>query len=193
MSEEFEVRGPHEDAIEEAEERGASDPFSGRIAITTALLATLGALFSYMAGATQADAALFKNDAAIKTTLASDQWNYYQAKGNKQNLAELGRTVAPAPAQDKFAADVERYGAEKEEIKKKAEALEEQAREFDERSEHVMHIHHRWAQAMTLLQIAIAMAAIALLTRRTWLQYVIYTFAAGGCVLGLMAFTQGAV
>lgn len=187
MAEEFEVQGPHDRVLEEVGEHGASDRFAGRIAITTALLATFGAMFAYMAGATQADAALFKNDAAIKTTLASDQWNYYQAKGNKQNLAELGRAVAPPAAQEKFAADVERYAAEKEEIRKKAEALEEQAHKFDENAEHVMHIHHRWAQAMTLLQIAIAMAAIALLTRRRWLQYVIYTFAAAGCALGAMA------
>src|SRR5271154_247358 len=108
MSEEFEVPGPHEEALERIEEHGAADRFSGRIAITTALLATLGAMFSYMAGSTQADAALFKNDAAIKTKLASDQWNYYQAKGNKQTLADLGRAIAPATAQDKFAADAER-------------------------------------------------------------------------------------
>jgi hypothetical protein len=190
MSEEFEVQGPHEEAVEHIGEHGAADRFAGRIAITTALLATVGAMFSYMAGSTQADAALFKNDAAIKTTLASDQWNYYQAKGNKQNLADLGHAIAPPAAQDKFAADAERYGKEKEEIRKKAEALEEEAKVFDERAGHVMHIHHRWAQAMTLLQIAIAMAAIALLTRRTWLQFVIYAFAGVGGVLGAMAAMQ---
>ena len=34
-----------------------------------------------------------------------------------------------------------------------------------------MHVHHRWAQAMTLIQIAIALAAITLLTRNKWLQW----------------------
>ena len=36
-----------------------------------------------------------------------------------------------------------------------------------------MHVHHRWAQAMTLIQISIALAAITLLTRSRWLQYVV--------------------
>ena len=59
----------------------------------TAILATIGALFSYMGGATQANAGLFKNNAAIKKTEASNQWNYYQAKSSKQNMAELALAV----------------------------------------------------------------------------------------------------
>ena len=41
-----------------------------------------------------------------------------------------------------------------------------------------MHVHHRWAQSMTLIQVAIALAAIALLTRRKWLQWGVYLTAA---------------
>ena len=69
--EEFEVRGPHEDALEGGESEG--DSFSSRIAVATAILATVGAFFSYQAGSTQNEAAMFKNDAAIKKTEASDQ------------------------------------------------------------------------------------------------------------------------
>ena len=87
----FHVHGPHEHEVEHQAQSG--DSFAGRIAVTTAILATVGALFSYQGGATQNDALLFKNDAAIKKTEASDQWNFYQAKSNKQNLAELGATL----------------------------------------------------------------------------------------------------
>ena len=45
-------------------------------------------------------------------------------------------------------------------------------------SEASMHVHHRWAQAMTLIQISIALAAITLLTRSRGLQYVSYGAAA---------------
>ncbi|MGA2549197.1 MAG: DUF4337 domain-containing protein [Burkholderiaceae bacterium] len=188
MSEEaFEVRGAHEDHLEHAAESGGHDPFSGRIAMTTALLATLGAMFGYMAGLTQADASLYKSTAAIRTTEASDQWNYYQAKGNKQNLAELGVALGAADQKPKFASDVERYGREKDEIKAEAQRLTEESRKMDRLSEESMHVHHRWAQATTLLQISIAMAAIALLTRKTWLQYLVYAFAGLGGVLGALA------
>ncbi len=187
MGEEFEVQGAHDRALEEVSEQTTRDPFTGRIAITTAVLATVGAMFAYMAGSTEANAALFKNEATINTVRASDQWAFYQAKSNKQNLAELGRALVPPPGQDKFAADVERYGRDKEEIRSKAEGFEKQAHEADDSAGEQMHRHHRWAQAMTLLQIAIAMSAIALLTRRSWLQIVIYAFAAAGMGLGAMA------
>ena len=65
MAEEFEVRGLHEDRLDEAAEKEPTG-MAGQLAVMTAILATVGAMFSYMAGATQADAGLFKNDAAIK-------------------------------------------------------------------------------------------------------------------------------
>ncbi|HET9337693.1 MAG TPA: DUF4337 family protein [Casimicrobiaceae bacterium] len=44
-----------------------------------------------------------------------------------------------------------------------------------------MHVHHRWAQAMTLVQLAISLAAITLPARRRWLRYAAYgTGVAGG-------------
>ena len=55
MSEEFEVRGAHEDHMDEAAEREPKG-MAGQLAVMTAVLATVGAMFSYMAGATQADA-----------------------------------------------------------------------------------------------------------------------------------------
>ncbi|MEO8299203.1 MAG: DUF4337 family protein, partial [Burkholderiales bacterium] len=82
----FHVHGPHDHELEHAAQHGGKDRFAGTIAVITAILATIGAIFSYMGGATQANAGLYKNDAAIKKTEASNQWNYYQAKSSKQNL-----------------------------------------------------------------------------------------------------------
>jgi len=48
---EFHVHGPHDHEIEHAAQ--SKDPFAGRIAVMTAIFATIGALFGYMAGATQ--------------------------------------------------------------------------------------------------------------------------------------------
>ena len=96
----------------------------------TAIFATIGALFGYMGGATQNDALLFKNDAAIRRTEASDQWNFYQAKSSKQNLAELGAVLATGDQAARYRSEVERYKKEKEEIMAKAE----EAREAVERA-----------------------------------------------------------
>ena len=97
MSEdEFHVHGPHDHEVEHAAHRAIRCP--ARIAVMTAIFATIGAFFGYMGGATQNDALLFKNDSAIRRTEASDQWNFYQAKSSKQNLAELGAVLATGDA-----------------------------------------------------------------------------------------------
>ena len=153
----------------------------------TAILATIGALFSYMGGATQANAGLYKNNAAIKKTEASNQWNYYQAKSSKQNLAELALALVPEDRKATYKDEVERYKKEKAEIKVGAEKLEAEAKAWDEQSDQQMHQHHRWAQATTALQISIALAAIALLTRRKWLEYGMFGVAGIGVVLGVAA------
>lgn len=184
----FHVHGPHEHELEHAAHANPSG-MAGQLAVVTAVLATVGALFSYMGGATQANAVLDKNSAAIKKTEANDQWNYYQAKGAKQNLAELAVVLVPADKRDEYAQQVQRYKTEKEEIKAKAEALEKESQEWDKRSEEQLHLHHRWAQATTVLQVAIALAAIALLTRKRWLEWLTI----GGGVLGVLIGTAAAL
>ena len=184
-SDAFHVHGPHDHELEHAAHAG--DAFSGRIAVMTAIFATIGAFFGYMGGATQNDALMFKNDSAIRRTEASDQWNFYQAKSSKQNLAELGSVLASGAEAMRYRGEVERYNKEKAEIMSKAQALEKQSTELEEKSEAAMHVHHRWAQAMTLIQIAIALAAITLLSRKRGLQYVSYGVAGVSILLGALA------
>ncbi|MDQ6916891.1 MAG: DUF4337 domain-containing protein [Pseudomonadota bacterium] len=188
MSEDhFHVHGPHE---HEVEHRAAHDPFAGKIAVMTAIFATIGAFFGYMGGATQNEALLFKNEAAIRRTEASDQWNFYQAKSSKQNLAELGATLTSGDQQTRYQKEVERYKGEKEAIMPEAKKLEERSKAAEEKSEASMHVHHRWAQATTLIQIAIALAAITILTRNRGLQYVSYFTAGGAMLIGALAFAH---
>jgi hypothetical protein len=180
----FHVHGPHDHEVEHAVHSG--DDFSSKIAVMTAILATVGAIFGYEASDTQNNAALFKNNAAIKKTEASNQWNYYQAKSNKQNLAELTITL-PGADQQKYKEEVERYKKEKNGIKADAEKLEAVSLEWDKKSDEQIHQHHRWAQAMTAEQIAISLAAITLLTRKKWMQYAAYGVAGVGVALGVLA------
>ena len=184
----FHVHGPHDHEIEHAAQHGDKDKFSGMIAVMTAIIATVGAIFGYMGGATQANAGLYKNNAAIKKTEASNQWNYYQAKSSKQNLAELALALVPEDRKATYRDEVERYKKEKAEIKLAAEKLEAESTAWDKRSDEQLHQHHRWAQATTALQISIALAAIALLTRRKWLEWGMFGVAAIGVALGVAAF-----
>ena len=183
----FHVHGPHDHELEHASQHGAKDSFTGRIAVMTAILATIGALFSYQGGATQANAGLFKNNAAIKKTEASNQWNFYQSKSSKQNMAELASVLVAEDRKPQYQQEVERYKKEKAEIKLAAEKLEADATAWDKQSDEQLHLHHRWAQATTALQISIALAAIALLTRRNWLGWGVAGVAGLGIALGGMA------
>ncbi len=180
----FHVHGPHDHAVEHAAHGG--DSFSNNIAVMTAILATVGALFGYLGGATQNDAALFKNNAAIEKTNAANSWNYYQAKSNKQNLAELAM-VLPNVDRARYQGEVARYNSEKEQIRKQAEALDAKSDEWNHRSDAKMHEHHQWALATTAEQIAISLAAITLLTRKKWLMAAACGVAVLGMVLGVLA------
>ena len=156
--------------------------------MATAIIATVGAVFAYMGGLTQSNAGLYKNDAAIKKTEASNQWNYYQAKSSKQNLAELALELAPESRRAFYVDEIKRYKAKKDVIKRDAEKLEKASDEWNQKSDEQIHQHHRWAQATTALQIAIAMAAIALLTKSRWLQYGVFGLSALGTALGVLAY-----
>jgi len=182
----FHVHGPHDHELEHAAQHEPKG-LAGQLAVVTAILATVGAIFAYMGGATQANAGLYKNDAAIKKTEASNQWNYYQAKSSKQNLSELAQELAPDARKSFYADEIKRYKAEKAEIKLAAEKLEAESKAWDDRSAEQMHQHHRWAQATTVLQIAIAMAAIALLTRKRWLEKLVFGASTLGIVIGALA------
>lgn len=191
----FHVHGPHDHALEHATHgdhgggHGDGDSaFTNQIAMFTAILATVGALMGYMGGATQAEAARFKNDAAIKKTEASNQWNYFQSKSTKQSLAEMSRDLSTKEDdRAKYQAKIDRYEKEKTEIKEKAEKIEAESTEFDHKSDEQLHLHHRWAQATTVLQVAIALAAIALLTKKKWLEYAMFGAGAAGVAVGVLA------
>ncbi len=187
----FHVHGPHDHELEHAQQghgdAGHGGSHTNSIAMFTAVIATVGAIFSYMGGATQASAGLYKNNAAIKKTEASNQWNYYQAKSSKQNLSELAIELAPGGKKEFYEGEIKRYKTEKAEIKVVAEKLEAESKEWDHQSDEQMHQHHRWAQATTALQVSIAMAAIALMTRRKWLEWGMYGLGAVGLGIGALA------
>jgi hypothetical protein len=140
MSGGFHVHGPHDHELEHAAEHGRADHFAGRIAVTTAVLAIAAAMFAYLAGATQAAAGLYKNNAAIRKTEAANQWGYFQANSTRENIAELAAMLVPPESSAKLVGDAARYSSEKAEIEARARRLEEEAAVWDRRSDQEMHL-----------------------------------------------------
>jgi len=195
----FHVHGPHDHELEHAAshaDHGSTEPehhgiggrsLTSQIAVCTAVIATVGAIFSYMGGATQANAGLYKNNAAIKKTEAANQWSYFQSKSTKQSLAEFAGELALESARASYRDRVQRYEKEKAEISLIAQSLDKESADWDRQSETQMHQHHRWAQATTALQVAIALAAMALLTRKRWLEWGMFGLAGIGLLTGAAA------
>ncbi|MEP7155392.1 MAG: DUF4337 domain-containing protein [Betaproteobacteria bacterium] len=191
----FHVHGPHDHALEHEASHGADANKGGHsfvqwVAIFTAILATIGAIVSYQGGHTQNEALLHKNEAVLKKTEAANQWALYQAKGTKLNLAELASVLATDPEKKtKYLEAAARYKGEQESIMAQARAFEAKSDEANQKSEHALNPHNKLAMAMTLIQIAISLAAICVLTRRTWMLGLAGVAAVGGIAFWVMAFT----
>lgn len=167
MSEDdWEVRGVHEDVIEERIAHGK--PLEQRIALFSAILATLGAIISFLGGHEQNDALYYKNEAVLMKARASDNWSYYQAEDMKRHLAEVATAIAPATRHD-YAADAVRYATKAHALRAQAEDYDRRSEEADAESRRALRPHTKLAIAMTFLQVGIALASISALTRRRWL------------------------
>jgi hypothetical protein len=163
----------HESIKEQAEEsRGGWTMYA---AVSTALMAVFAALGSLTAGH-------HSNEALIAQIKASDTWAYYQAKGIKSEIAEAiilqHATVnaeAPAEIKEKQA----KYKKEQADLMKEAKEAE------DESAAHLKR-HVTIALSVTLFQIAIAISAIAMLTKRAFLWYFSLLLSVAGAVLFFM-------
>ena len=155
----------HEKIQEEAGEK--KDRWTLLVALSTAVMAVLAAVAGLLAGH-------HANEAVVERVKASDQWNFYQSKNLKEEIAvntdKILRAVGAhlhvdgAPAPEDNSKDIARYESEKAEIRKQAE-------EAERASESHLARHVPLASAVTAFQIAIAISAIAILTRRKNLWY----------------------
>ncbi|HXF77367.1 MAG TPA: DUF4337 domain-containing protein [Usitatibacter sp.] len=180
------VHGPHDHAVEH---EGHKPGLGQQVAIFTAVLATVGAIVSFFGGDTQNNAMLYKNEAVLERAEASDAWNFYQAKSMKQNLAEVAAATATDPKKVEFyQGEAKRYAAEKKDIEAEAKKHEKAYKEWNGKSERALHPHHYLAISMTLLQIAIALASITVLTQKRWLLAGAGISAFAGAILGILAY-----
>jgi hypothetical protein len=185
MPEEIEVDTDklREQIDDEIEKKGGQ--FIRMIALTTALLAALAAIASLRAGATVNEALALKTEATQLQARASDQWAYYQAKGIKGAVASatvsMWHAAGKTPPAD-VEALVDRYASEQKAIADSARAREAERDARTEEAERLMHQHHGYAYAVAFFQIAIALGAVAALTRSRPVYALSLLSGAGGLV-----------
>lgn len=165
----YEVPSPHEHALEEAAER-ERDGLAQKVALMTAILSTVGALINYQSGNAQTEAMFLKNESILKQAQASDQWAYYQAKSTKAHIAGVAAALAAEPAQrQRFVDERDKEDRARMAVQRTAEKLQEESRRLAAESDAKLRPHERLALALSCVQIAVALAAITVLTRRRWL------------------------
>lgn len=178
MPEEPEVPTEHlHESIQEQAERG-KEAWILAVALSTAVLAVLAAISSLLAGG-------HANEAMLDQIQASDHWAYYQAKGIKASVLEsklelLRGLNKEVPSED--AKKLEEYKADQKDIQEKAE-------EKAQSSQHHLAHHETLAKGVTIFQVAIAIAAISVLTRKKWMWFGSMMLGICGCiflVLGIL-------
>ncbi len=180
------------DAVhDELEKEGGN--FLKQIALTTAILAAFAAVAALLAGSTVNEALVAKTEATTLQAQASDQWTYYQAKGIKREMQlaavnawlAAGKTAPPALAQEAV-----RYRNDQQQIDAKARQLEHQRDERSHEGDHLLHIHHHYADTVALFQVSIALGAVAALTRSRIVWFGSMAFGGSGIVLFFLTFLR---
>lgn len=173
MPEEIEV--PTEHLHESMEEKAHEGGFNLQVALSSALIAVLAAVCALFAGS-------FANEAMLTQLQSSDQYSYYEAKSIKSSVLASKIDLLKALKKPVDAADLEKaaqYKKDMEDIKVKADGLAKD-------SEALMVRHELLAKGVTLFQVAIALSAIAALTKRKFLWVAGLALSCGGTVFLVM-------
>jgi len=161
----------HEQSNEHAHHAAAEgkDKWVVWVALSTAIVAVLAAITGLLAGS-------HADDAMLAQMHSSDQWAFYQAKGIKADMLTSSNNllIALGKAPDTAATSkAKRNKLEQADIMTKAKDFQKES------DEHVAR-HEVLAKGVTLFQIAIAIGAISIITKRKSLWLISMGFMAFG-------------
>jgi hypothetical protein len=180
MPEDIEVETDklREQVDEAREEHERSAPWVRYVGLGAAFFAVIAAVAALRSGD-------LINEALIAQIKASDTWNEYQASREKQHIYTVG--ADQSADRGGKSSRVAAYHAEIAKEVAKQKPLAETARKLEEESAAEVRRHHAFEYAVGLLQVAIALGAVAALARSKFAWYV--SLAAG--VIGFVFFLRG--
>ncbi|HVV51774.1 MAG TPA: DUF4337 domain-containing protein [Polyangia bacterium] len=138
-----------------AKEKEKRESWTRYVSLMVVVLAVATGVGSLKAGG-------FSTKVMLAQARASDEWSYYQAKGIKQRIAELEARQSTGAQAAAAQADVARYKKDQADAQARAKTLEADRDGFARHGPHM-------GFGIALLQIAIALASVCLLTKRRWL------------------------
>jgi hypothetical protein len=147
----------------------AEKPWMSWVALSAALLAGFAAVTALLAGH-------HANEAVLEQMHASDHWAFFQAKGIKSSILSSKLELLSSLGKPVSQKDEEKLA----EYKKDQEEISRQAKELESSSQNHLEHHVVLARGVTLFQVAIAVAAISILTKRKRFWIVSLAFGVGG-------------
>jgi hypothetical protein len=165
----------------------ANDPFVSLVSITIAVLAVVAAIASSLETFESASAIIAANKAVLAQDQASDQWAFYEAKSLKKNLYAIAADAGGARAADYLKkSKTEGDGQDQAQAEaKRLEGVREQQLKLSETHESR---HHRLTIGATLLEMAIAISTIAIITRKRWPWMISAVLGGAGAVAAALAY-----
>ena len=133
--------------------------------VGTAPEIVIAAIAALQSGTLVNEALMVKNESVLRQAQASDQWSYYQAKGVKAAVMESKMELLRALGKPSSAQDEDKL----QEYQKQQKDIEEVARGKEASSSENLRVHDILARGVTVFQIAIAVAAISVITKKRWL------------------------
>jgi uncharacterized protein DUF4337 len=165
------------EVLEEHAHHHEEEPWTLPVAITISILAVFVAMATLMGHRSSIEAVLIQ-------TQASDQWAFYQAKNIRlhemQSVSDLigvldrGEKEKAEALNEKYKKQIERYEKDKDEISEKAKELEKERAVVSRRED-------RFDAGEVILDIALIICSLTLLTRRKPFWY-------SGMVIGVVGF-----
>ncbi len=171
-----------EELHSQKEEQAKNSAWINKVAISTGIFATFAAIAALQAN-------FLGEEGMANQIKAADQWAFYQAKSTKWQIQTSAATILqsfgkPIPANIKGKSA--QLDQDKTEIYDRAKDLEKESHTYFER-------HQTMAYAVTALQVAISLSAIAVLLRRKVLWYLgigLAVFGMGFMLLGNLPVTD---
>ena len=141
------------------------------VATSSAIFAVLAAIAALMSG-------YHANEAVIDQLRASDGWAQYQAKSIKSSIVMIKGDILTATGHAPADSDKEKIARYREEM----DEISKESKEKEAASLTHLHHHEIYAKSVTLMQVAIATAAIAVVTKRRRFWWVGLLLGLGGAL-----------
>lgn len=177
----------------------AEGPFQKRVAITIAIIAVILSFITNKGDNAKTDALIKSIESSERTTEASNQWAFFQAKSIKGHAYEIQTQILPmlnegsitAEKRDKLVADFQRkvakYEKEKTEIQHEAMAASAEAKQLKADAKVQVEVNDACDEAVLVLQIAVILCSVAILAHMPALWYIGMAVALAGSLLGTRA------